>query len=470
MFLALICAASASPMDSVDWSAATDEAAAVLSRYLAIDTSNLPGNETEGAYLLAGYAEQAGLPYVVEEIAPGRSNLTVTLQGDGSVDGALCLVSHIDVATVEAHNWVSGHAPFSGDIDADGTVWGRGALDMKTMGVLELQAMVALKRQGVVPARDVILVAVADEEVDNTGIQHWIATHWDTTPCAYVFNEGGIGIQDLLFEDQTVYPITVGEKGVLWLRMTATGTSGHGSTPILDTEAPETLIRAMNRIRAQQADAEPIWHPALLELLHEVGRSRAFLERFVLTRPSMVRTVLKPQLMGNPLTRAAITNTFHITGFEGANQPNVVPSQVSALLDCRLQPGVTPEDALAELTEIVSDPRIEFEVISAQPAAVSEWHDDPVFNALRDNVLLQDPDGVVGPAISVGFTDSIYLREAGARAYGMVPMSVSQEQAATMHGPDEHVTRAQLEMGVQTLARAVYDVAVSPASSASSAE
>ena len=136
---------------------------------------------------------------------------------------------HIDTVTYEAEKWT--HPPLSGHVDDQGFIWGRGALDMKSMGVMELMSMLLLKRNKVSLDRDIILLAVADEEDGGTGMQYLVEDHWDDLDCGTLINEGGLGLEDAIFSGQNMYPISVGEKGNVWLRMIAEGNSGHGSTP-----------------------------------------------------------------------------------------------------------------------------------------------------------------------------------------------------------------------------------------------
>ena len=419
-----------------------DETVQLLSGYLQTNTVNPPGNETEGALYLAEYLDQAGIPYQIWESAPGRGNLVARLEGGD--EPPLCLLSHIDVVPSELDKWPV--PPLSGKVD-DENVWGRGALDMKAMGVLQVRAMVELERAGTPLDRDVVLLAVADEEIDNIGV-HTVLERWDEVGCGYVLNEGGIGVRDILFEGLHLWPISVGEKGVLWLRMTAHGIAGHGSTPKPD-EAPTRLVEALTVLA--EYDPDLTWDPALLELFHNVGQTRSGLERFILTHPWWAQRMLKGTVKNNPLTHAVLIDTVHITGMEGANEPNVVPSEVSALLDCRLLPGTDPNEFLNSLREMVDDDQITFEVLSSQGAGLSEWKDDPLYDALSAAIQANDPEATVAPALSPGFTDSIYLREQGVIAFGMVPVLVTQEQVATMHGHGEHVPIAELDRGLKIL-------------------
>ncbi len=451
LLLLLATAALASPREQ-DWAELGRQTARLLSDYLQVDTTNPPGNETAGAVFLAEWLAAEGIASELWEYAPGRGSLAARVKGTGA-QPPLCLLSHIDVATAEAERWPEGKGPLSGTIDAQGRVWGRGALDMKGMGAMQAMVLAMVVRSGVELDRDLVLLAVADEEVDNLGIRH-IASRWEEIGCSHVINEGGVGIADMLFPGQTVFPISVGEKGVLWLRMTAAGEPGHGSVPLPD-QAPERLARAS--LALLERPVRPTWDPALLELLSAIGEEEGGLSGAVLRRPGLVKLLVRGRLMANPLTRAGLTDTAHVTGFEGAEQPNVVPSQVHALIDSRLLPGTSPEQMQAEIASAVGE-GLSLEVIQAIPASVSEWRGDPLYEALARRSVEGLPRAVAGPVISVGFTDSIVLRPLGVRAYGMVPFVLTEAELRTMHGDGEHVSIENLRRGLRVLWDTVLDV------------
>ncbi|MCP4868099.1 MAG: M20/M25/M40 family metallo-hydrolase [Proteobacteria bacterium] len=439
---------------AVDWDSAGAEATSVLAGYLQTDTRNPPGLESAGARYIAGVLQREGIPYQLMEHAPGRASLVARVAGDGS-EAPLCLMSHIDVVPWELESWPEDTGPLSGTIDEDGILWGRGALDMKGLGALELMTLVWLNRLQVPLKRDVVLLAVADEEVDGGGARMIADEYWDDIGCSHMINEGGLGIRGVFFDDQTVYAISVAEKGVLWLRMIASGDPGHGSTPRPD-EAPDRLRDALV-VLDEEWDPEPQFDPALDELFFRVGDGRGGLSQAVLTHPQAVRSILAGRLMGNPATAAMITNTVHLTGMEGANQPNVIPGEVSALLDCRIQPGTSPIEVLAEIQAIFEDmPWIRFEVLN-QFAGNGSPYDDPFFATLAKHMVDGRDDAVAGPIVSVGFTDSIHFRALGVHAYGIVPFEVTGDDLKTMHGNGERVSVANVHDGLRKLFAAVVD-------------
>lgn len=455
---------------SMAWPAASDEAFADLRTYLRTDTVNPPGNERRGAEVLAALLAHDGIEAQLLELPddPTRANLIARLPAaHPSGEGALCLVSHIDVVTAEPARWPAGRGPLDGAVTDEGTanavLWGRGALDMKVLGLLEIEVLRWLKRLQVPLRRDVVVLAVADEEVASKGMVDAIARHWDKLGCTHAINEGGLGIEGALVDGQVAFGISVAEKGVLWLRVKAIGEPGHGSTPV--PRAPQRLLEALDRIRAWPRPARV--HPSLYQLLAEAGHEAGGVTGFVLERPALVDRLAIDRFLAEPAASALVTDTVNITGFAGAKAPNVVPSEVSALLDVRLLPGTAPATLLAEVRALLAGIEgVSVEVIDQRAAAESPW-DDPVFAALAHHVeATAHADGIariaVGPVLSPGFTDSILLRDKGVRAYGVVPVIVTRAEAATMHGDGERVSRRNVARGLKALLSAVVDVAAAP--------
>jgi acetylornithine deacetylase/succinyl-diaminopimelate desuccinylase-like protein len=443
---------------AVDWDSAGDEAAAILAAYLRVDTINPPGNESRGAEFLAEVLRREGIESTIHEHAPGRGTLVARLQGSGE-EPPFCMMSHIDVVTAEDEHWPEGKGPLSGTIDDDGMIWGRGALDMKGMGVLELMTMVWAHRLGLPLKRDLILLAVADEEIDNGGARYLVDELWDELQCGHMVNEGGFGVRDAFFDGQSVYAVSVAEKGVLWVKVIAHGEPGHGSTP-RPGEAPTRLVRAIEQI--EQRKVQPQYDTSMYDLMYHIGLTRSGLEKAVMTHPGAVRALLEGKLMANPATAAMLTDTVHLTGMEGANEPNVIPSAVAAIFDCRVLPDTDPLVVLAELEELVDhDPNITFEVLAARPGNASPW-DDPFYAALTSHTVAGRDDAVAGPIVSVGFTDSIFFRARGTRAYGLIPFDITAEELTTMHGHRERVSVANVRDGLRILYSSIVDVSAIP--------
>lgn len=447
---------------AVDWRLAQDEAVSVLSDLLRVDTTNPPGNEDRATDFLGGILEREGIPFTRVPLAEGRSSLVARVAGSGRAP-PLCLLSHTDVASSEPARWSSpDRGPLSGAV-AEGHVWGRGALDMKGMAAIELLTLVWLRRLGVPLDRDVIFLAVADEEADNGGARSIVAPEvWKDLGCSHLINEGGIGIDGALFPGQAVHPISVAEKGAVWVKVIATGQAGHGSVPRGRDEAPARLLAAMRAIEDRHRPRYRV-DPAVYDLLRAAGRQQGGVVGAVLSTPALVRTVAWGKLRGNPATNAVLHDTIHLTGTGGAAAPNVVPSEAWAQYDCRLLPGTTPEQHVDLLRHLVRrvpgiEVRTEFALASNRSPT-----DDPWFATIAHYAAEGREDRVaVGPLLSVGFTDSLLLRPLGVRAYGYVPFEVTAALAETMHGHDERVPVDQVGEGLRRLFSMVVDFAGAP--------
>ncbi len=470
LLLCAACAASAPPArsaragadayaDGVDWKAAGAEVVTLLQGYVQLDTFNPPGNETRGAEYLRAALEREGITARVVEYSPGRGNLIARLEATKpSGEKPLCLLSHIDVVTAEAEKWA--HPPLSGELAGPpdgGTaphVWGRGTIDMKGMGVVELEAFMQLKRRAVPLDRDVVLLAVAGEEIGNEGMKGLIEHDWPG--CGHLINEGGLGLRDVLLPGQTVFAISVAEKGTLWLKLHSKGEAGHGSTP-MPGRAPMELLKAAGLLMARES--RPRVHPSLYELLRRAGEQKGGAAGFVMQRPALVDLLLEKQLMSKPTTRATMTDTCQVTGFEGiGSSVNVIPSEVVANVDCRVLPGTKPEALLEELKGRIKDqPGVTFEVVGQDEANESPW-DDELFASLARNAVRGRSDAIAGPVLSPGYTDSLLARPLGTRAYGFIPFEISQEELGTMHGKNERVSVANLERGSEVLFRSIVEV------------
>ena len=444
-----------------DWQKAGPEAVGWLQEYLRVDTSNPPGNEARAVDFLSTILQKEGIAFERIEHAPGRQSLIArlpaTVTETGEREKPLCLVAHTDVVTAEAAQWPAGKGPQSGA--SDGTfVWGRGALDMKCMGIIELSTLIQLKRQGVPLRREVVLLAVADEEVDNRGMRELVEKHWAKIGCSQLVNEGGLGVTGVLEPGQTVYGISVAEKGLLWLRVTAHGKSGHGSTP-LPGRAPDRLLDALQKLRERKLVAEV--HPSVYGALAAAGKLAGGVKGWVLQRPFWVDHVAMGALMDEAGSRAMLANTCSVTGFSGMFEPNVVPSEVSAQLDCRLLPGKEPIDLLTELQSVVGDDKVTWQVLH-QAKATESPSDDALFRALARRAIEGQSSVAVGPLLSVGFTDSMYARQIGVHAYGFVPIAIDRSLAETMHGVGERIPITEFVRGLGVLYRAVVDVVAAP--------
>lgn len=412
VFLANITAWAAEP----DWARVEPHALEFLQTYIRTPTVNPPANTAAAAALFKAELERAGLsPKLYSSGPDGQTNLMVRLKGRDSSKKPLLLLNHFDVVPVDPKAWDLD--PFGGII-RDGFIWGRGALDMKGVAVQQLTALIELHKAGIQPSRDIVMVTTADEESGGIhGIQWMIANHPEEVDAEYVLDEGGIGSRDLISPLKLVFGISVGDKLILWVRLRAKGTAGHGSQPIADN-ANMILLAAIQKALAIPENAKE--NPVVREMRDKIGT-----------------------LSANKFTQAIQRNTISLTTLtSGVGSPvkvNVIPSAAEATLDCRLLPGVNTEEFLSEIKARINDPRVIVEKITSSPDPGMSRSDTPLFAAISKAILQAHPDAIVTPMLVPFGTDSVYLQRRGAIAYGFIPMVLDTATAATMHSDKERI-------------------------------
>src|SRR6266567_4803416 len=406
-----------------EWSALGDEATALLSQYLRINTTNPPGNEIAAARWLQAVLQRDGIEARVFEPAPGKANLYARLAGDGSAR-PLILLNHMDVVLASREYWTV--EPFSGLI-RDGYVWGRGALDMKGEAIAQLMTMLILKRAHVPLKRDIIFLATSDEEIGAGVGAAWIVEHQADLirNAEFLLNEGGLTRSDGHGGVQ-FYGIGTTEKSPFWLDVTARGTAGHGSRPTPDNPV-HRLIRALNKI------AE--WRTPLTvtPAAERSFRDLATIERDSTLRHwlSDIRAALRDSLAVRTITadltfNALLRNTISITGVKGSDKTNVIPPVATAALDVRLLPGQDPQAFLADLVRVVNDTAVSLTPQGPNWPATESPTDTELFAAIVAAARARDPEALVTTPPLTGFTDSHYFRRLGIVSYGLSPFPLNQ--------------------------------------------
>ena len=429
-----------------------ERAARLLSEYIQINTTNPPGNEAQAAAFFAQQLRQRGLEPEIFTTAPGRANVVARLRskGDGS-KGPLLLLHHMDVVTADPAEWT--HEPFSGDI-ADGFVYGRGALDMKCFGIMHLMALDLLLEQGVPLDRDIIFLAVADEEQEGEYGARWmVENQWDVIAPEIVWDEGGYGIHGLL-NDELIFYVSVAEKNGLWTRLIASGEPGLGSIP-RGNNPVEVLTGALHKL--QQHSFPPRLTDTSTEMLRRLGKTTDFPQSFLLqhARSPLVWPLVSRVLAEMPTLNAAMRNLVTPTMLHASEKENVISSQAEAVLDVRLLPDEDPVQFFAELEKLLADDRLRLETPTDLSMSAVTSFEHPFFAGLEAGITGLVPDCQVAPMLTPGGTDSRYFRRKGVSAFGLIPIIIDPDELERMHGIDERISVENLALG----SRVVADVA-----------
>jgi acetylornithine deacetylase/succinyl-diaminopimelate desuccinylase-like protein len=433
----------------LNWEHIADEAVDHLRALLRIDTTNPPGNERQAADYLAQILSSAGYDPLVLESAPSRGSVVTRYRGSGKA-APLLLLSHLDVVPAEAERW--DHDPFGGEV-VDGVVWGRGALDMKSIVVMQLMTMLLLKRKQAPLARDVIFAATADEEMGGEyGTGFLVDRHADLIRAEYALSEFGGFLVDL--GGRRVYLCQVAEKGICWVRMRARGNPGHGSMPRRDS----SLVRLAQAVaRLGQADLPFHRTDAATEMLEGMARSLGGVRGAalrLLMNPVLNRAISRLFLADQRFARyfhALFHNTVSPTVLHAGSKTNVIPSEAEVELDGRTLPGQSLETFLDEVRAVVG-PGFEFEPIQVAPALQTTSH-TPLFAKMVEGLRRHDPGAAVVPMMMVGGTDAKHLARAGIPCYGFSPMRLPPEMdfLEIVHGHNERIPITALSFGVQVL-------------------
>ena len=456
----------------------SDLAVKWMQEYLRVDTTNPPGNEMRAVKFYKKIFDQEGIENREFEYAPGRGDLWARIRKTdsseaeknphvwqnrpdmGHPDSAeserpIILLNHTDVVTSDATHWKV--PPFSGEI-RDGYIWGRGAQDMKDEGLAQLMVMVMLKREKIALNRDVIFLAVADEEANGTGTDWFIKNQRELLGDAeYLINEGG---ENLLEDGQVKYvSVDVGEKTSYWMRVVAHGQAGHGSRPIAES-APNRLVRALNRILAYRTPLRVL--PVVDEFLREMAPyeppERAAYYRNI--KRAIEDRRFQEEVERDESLNFLLRDTITLTMLGGSEQTNVIPAEAWANLDVRILPGGDPRALMEALRRVGNDPNVTIEPIETEfRVANYSTTDNTLYSAIKDVVGKYFPGTPVVPHITSGYTENQRYRPLGMIAYGFDPYAATDEEGNTEHGNDERIRVDEVRRGPRILFDVVAEVA-----------
>jgi acetylornithine deacetylase/succinyl-diaminopimelate desuccinylase-like protein len=437
----------------MDWGQLLKEGIHHLQKYLRIDTVNPPGNEMEGARFFKNIFDAESIPCQIFEPSPGRGNLLATLKGNGKKRPIL-LLNHMDVVPVERERW--SFDPFAGIIQ-DGYLYGRGAIDDKSMGIIEMMALFILKREKVPLEKDILFFAAADEETGGKWGVRWAMENVSSLRNSeYALNEGGYVILNET-GDPDRYEISNGQKVVFQLRLKARGTSGHGSMPHPDNPNVK-LIHALEAVTQWETPYNIL--PMVKEYFFRMAPKQPPDERkfFEDIEKGLSDPSFSARLTSNPIYNAMVRDTISLTMLQGGSKANVIPSESNATLDCRLIPGSSKKNFLKEIKRRLGE-EIEVEgSMEGNPVPPSPFNTD-LFQAIQKFAKENDPDCPVVPFLLPGATDSRFLRERGMTTYDFCPFRLQEKEIYRVHGNDERIAIENLKFGMKMLFEVLKEVA-----------
>ena len=411
------------------------EATALLESLIRFDTVNPPGNERAAQEHLAAHLGAAGFECELLGAEPERPNLLARLRApaDAPAGPTLCYLGHVDTVLANPDEWT--HDPWSGDL-ADGFVWGRGALDMKSQVAAEIAAAASLARGGWRPARgELLIAAVVDEETGGALGAQWLTeTHPEKARCDLLINEGGGPFFE--YGGRRCYGVCCAEKGVFRFTITTEGVAGHASMPAMGDNALLKMAPLLERFAARGGQIDYRLTDEPLAFLAGIGEDpddpAGSIARLRAADPRLA--VFFEPMLGV---------TFTPTRIAASEKVNVIPSRAELKVDCRVPPGLGEREVREDLEAVLGEEtgwRLDFtERVVGNRSPVASGLMDEIAGWIAE----RDPGAATVPVVLPGFTDSRHFRQAfpDCVAYGFFPHRHQSllESAPLVHGADERI-------------------------------
>lgn len=435
--------------DSTSFTDRTIRASLLLSEYLQIPS--VSGNEIKAGEFFAGFCEEEGLEVDYFNEEKSRYNFAASIYPLSLGKPNIILLNHIDVVPAEdTTDWTYG--PYSGKV-VDGYVWGRGAIDAKGLAVMQLMALLEIKRKAeyMELPYNVTLLCVSGEELGgSTGAAIMTDFYLGYLNPVVVFGEGGAGLTGVLSSDpaRKVFGVSFGEKKTLWLKLELTqNTFGHGATPA-PQYANKSLINALNRLNNRKIKLR--FDRSNRLMFRRLGRAEGGMRGFFIKKIHwwVLQPLAKKQFLSNPLYASLVTNTITVTQiYTPPGPPNKIPNYASAVLDCRLLPGTNKRGFIRRLKNILDEPDMKITIIEESPdARFSKLND--FYESMEEAILDFYQDAEVIPMLFPATTDNSYFRARDIPVFGFIPAVLDKEMVANIHSSNEKISLEALESGI----------------------
>lgn len=424
--------------------------AQLLRHLIRFNTTNPPGNEGECIRFIQQELQEVGIETKLVALDENRPNLIARIKGQGDAP-PLLLQGHVDVVTTAHQDW---HYPPFEAVEADSFIWGRGALDMKSGVAMMLAAFMRASVEGATLPGDVILAVLSDEEVGGTYGARYLVEQQAHLFEGVRYALGEFGGFTMRIGEKAFYPIQVLEKQCTTVQATLCGPGGHGSLPMRGGAAAQ-LAALLSKLDSHRLPfhLNPVTEQLIKGLATGLPEPLGGLVLQLLD-PARADGIL--DLLGNvgQTLDALLHNTVNATMIQCGEQFNVIPSRITVTLDGRLLPGFTPDQALAELRELVGDGP-ELAVTYYDPGQAEA--DMSQYATLAQILREQDPDGIPVPYMMPASTDGRFFARLGIQTYGFMPVQLPKgfNFMETIHAADERIPVAAVRTGTEAVYQAL---------------
>src|SRR5579862_247025 len=406
----------------------------IYKQLIEINTSVTTSGSTVAAQAVADRMKAEGFPtsdIVVAGAPANKMNVVIRYHGTGQKK-PLLLLAHLDVVEAKRSDWSLD--PFT-LTEKDGYFYGRGTIDDKAQAALWIANLIRYKREGFKPARDLIVALTTDEEGGPyNGVDWLIKNRRDLIDAEYALNEGGWG--DMVNGKPVANNLQVSEKYVLTFRLEVKNKGGHSSLPVPDN-AIYRLAEALTKCSTFNLPA------------HTNEVTRAYLEQMAKVSPPATAALMRSAAQGSADAilkladsttelNATLRTTCIATMLDGGHAVNALPQTAGAIVNCRVQPDMKPEEVQATIQRVIADEQVSV-TPTGNPNAGPSSPMRP--DLIREAGRLTDtmwPGVPVVPMMVMGATDGRTLRVAGIPTYGIQGVFIERDDFRA-HGRDERL-------------------------------
>ena len=386
-----------------------------------------------------------GVEGEIFEPHPGRQSLVYRIKGSDPEAPSLALVPHLDVVPVNPNGWTTN--PFGAEI-IDGFVFGRGAVDMLNVTSAMAYAARPYIRGKVKPRGDLLFAAVADEEGGGVlGAAPLVADRWDLVKADYLLTE--VAYPPLANISEPTIPVSIGEKGAFWSKLTASGTPGHGSAPYHADNALQKMVSALSGIfeTPMPVSITPEW-VTFVDALSIDDAMKA-----LLTNPDLVDEVIESLAVNDPLFARYVHAVTHLTispnQLDAGMKANIIADSAKSSVDIRALPGMDRGFVESHLFKAMGSARDEVDIIPVQDMeSTISATGNYLWDAIADSVEDLEGHRNLLPTMMNVATDARFWRQKGTVAYGVGLFDdrmTFSEMLALFHGHDEKVSAKSVE-------------------------
>jgi carboxypeptidase PM20D1 len=421
------------------------EAVILLSEYLKYNS--VSGNEKPAGEYLADLCRKKGLSVKIYNDQQDSYNFVASIYPLETLKPNLILLNHIDVVPAgEESEWR--HPPFSGGI-IENEIWGRGALDMKGMAIMQIMAISEFLTRTDLPFNISVLSVSSEENLSDLGACKIVNEHFEELNPVLVLGEGGAGIKGLSTRDpgKVFFCVSVAQKTALWLDISLRiETSGHGSVPPRKYASKE-MINSLHRLLRKNPKIS--LNQTNRMMFRELGEQENGIKKIVLKNIGFFKPIASSTIKKEPAVYATVANTITLTEISTKEGTvNQIPQYISAKLDCRLLPGTDKQKFIDFVIKKLKSHEIQIDVLgeskSSDPTILDNY-----FIYLKEAIRKIHPGSVVIPILLPAFTDNNYFRQFKVPVYGLNPIFLTRDLANSVHNFDERIQIDQLMKGIE---------------------